>query len=240
MNHSKDQSNIVFEKPFVIAIDGHSSCGKSTIARDLAKSLDFLYIDTGAMYRAITLLMLKNNISLDDESRIASILDEVRMEFIKVNGKRELHLNGKNVEKEIRTPEVAGLVSPVSEISLIRKKLVDMQRKMAQGERVILEGRDIGTVVFPDADIKFFITANVSKRTERRYKELLEKGTPLPFEEVMQNLTERDRIDSGRKDSPLRRAEDAILIDTTEHTRESQLKLVRLMVLRFLMNSQNL
>lgn len=211
----------------IIAIDGHSSCGKSTIAKDLAKELDYLYIDTGAMYRAVTLLLIQNNVDLSDEVSISKLLRQIQLHFKKKNDHRELYMNGCNVEEEIRTPKIASFVSPVSEVSIIRKKLVDLQRKMAeQGEGVILEGRDIGTVVYPDADLKFFVTADIEKRTERRYLELMGKGLNTPLEEVKINLSERDRIDSSRDDSPLRQAKDAILIDTTFHTRESQLAYV--------------
>lgn len=211
------------KKHIVIAIDGHSSCGKSTIARDLADALDFLYIDTGAMYRAVTLHILKNNISLKDLTAIEQMLGVITLEFRKLNGKRELFLNGENVEGEIRTQKVAKWVSPVAEISLIRKKMVDLQRKMATGNNAILEGRDIGTVVFPNADYKFFVTANIHTRAKRRHLELLNKGFSIPIEQVQENLAERDRIDSSREDSPLTQTEDAILVDTTDHTRESQL-----------------
>jgi cytidylate kinase len=213
--------------PLIIAMDGYSSCGKSTIAKDLAAEIDYLYIDTGAMYRAVTLLLLENEVELSDEKAISSLLKDLELEFRKMNGQRELFMNGINVEKEIRTPRIAAFVSPVSEISIIRKRLVEIQRKMAQlGEGVILEGRDIGTVVFPNADLKFFITADLDKRAERRYLELIEKGMSISLEEVRQNLSERDKIDSSRADSPLKRAEDAMLIDTTEHSRESQLQVI--------------
>jgi cytidylate kinase len=213
--------------PLIIAMDGYSSCGKSTIAKDLAAEIDYLYIDTGAMYRAVTLLLLENEVELSDQKTISSLLKDLELEFRKINGQRELFMNGINVEKEIRTPRIAAFVSPVSEVSIIRKRLVEIQRKMAQlGEGVILEGRDIGTVVFPNADLKFFITADLDKRAERRYLELIEKGMSISLEEVRQNLSERDKIDSSRADSPLKRAEDAMLIDTTEHSRESQLQVI--------------
>jgi cytidylate kinase len=214
------------DNTIVIAIDGHSSCGKSTIARDLARALDYLYIDTGAMYRAVTLQMIRDNISLDNPAAIETMLQHIQLEFRKINGIRELFLDGENVEKEIRHPRIAALVSPVAEISSIRRKMVELQRKMAEGTNVILEGRDIGTVVFPNADIKFFITADIETRAKRRLLELMEKGTDISLDEVKTNLAERDRIDSTREDSPLRMAKDALLVDTTEHTRESQLALV--------------
>lgn len=213
--------------PLIIAMDGHSSCGKSTIAKDLAAKIDYLYIDTGAMYRAVTLLLLENEVELSDEKTISTLMKDLELEFRKVNRHRDLFMNGINVEKEIRTPRIAAFVSPVSEVSIIRKKLVEQQRKMAElGEGVILEGRDIGTVVFPNADLKFFITADLEKRAERRYLELIEKGMSISLDEVRKNLSERDKIDSSRADSPLKRAEDALLLDTTEHSRESQLQVI--------------
>lgn len=223
----KATNNNKVKAPLIIAVDGHASCGKSTIAKDLATKIDYLYIDTGAMYRAVTLLLLEKGVELDDEKSISELLKHLELEFRKINDQREMFMNGVNVEKEIRTPRIAAFVSPVSEISIIRKKLVELQRKMAgRGEGVILEGRDIGTVVFPDADLKFFITADLEKRAERRYLEAMEKGLDVSFDEVRQNLSERDKIDSSRADSPLKKAEDAILIDTSAHSRASQLELI--------------
>jgi len=224
----------------IIAIDGHSSCGKSTIAKDLAKALKFLYIDTGAMYRAVTLSLIQNDIALGDFIKIGKLVEDLDLEFKRINQHQELFMNGVNVEKQIRTPEIADLVSPVSEISIIRKKLVDLQRKMAEGDLgVILEGRDIGTVVFPSADLKLFVTADLERRADRRFRELRYKKMEIPIEAVIKNLSDRDRIDSSRDDSPLMMAEDAILVDTTEHSRESQLELVKSLALEVINDKNN-
>lgn len=220
----KKNNMFTAENKIVIAIDGHSSCGKSTIARDLAKAIGYTYIDTGAMYRAVTLFILRGGISLDDEVAIAKLLKDLHFEFCEESACQSLFVNGENVEKEIRKHEIADLVSPVSEISQIRKKLVAVQREMGQKKGSVLEGRDIGTVVFPEAELKFFITADIETRAARRFRELRAKGIPLSMEKVINNLSERDRIDSSRIDSPLKQAPDAIFIDTSKHNRKTQLE----------------
>ncbi len=208
-------------KKITIAIDGFSSTGKSTIAKALAKELDYIYVDTGAMYRAVTLYaMQKNYISTDffEKEKLVNDLTHINLEF-KLSSEFKfaaIHLNGKNVEKEIRTIEVSKLVSPVSTISEVRKKLVAAQQEMGRNKGVVMDGRDIGTVVFPNAELKLFMTASADKRATRRYKELLDRGDKVSFDDVLINVQERDRIDSTRKDSPLKKAKDAIEIDNSD------------------------
>jgi len=210
-------------RKITIAIDGHSSCGKSTLARDLARELNYIYVDTGAMYRGITLKIIRENIDLHDLDSIKELLNRTDMHFIKKEGMDHLVMDGEEVESEIRTTVVAEMVSPVSEISVIRRFLVDLQRKMGQSKGIVMEGRDIGTVVFPDAELKLFVTADLDTRTERRFLELTNKGYDISREMVKKNLSERDHIDSTREDSPLCLHPDAILIDTSNLTRETQL-----------------
>lgn len=206
----------------VIAIDGLSSCGKSTLARDLAQRLHIEYIDSGAMYRAATLYFIENNVDIENEQALSQALDNISIRF--ENGR--ILLNDRDVSSEIRTPAVADLVSPVAALSKVRRKLVELQQSYGDDGSVVMDGRDIGTVVFPNADYKFFITADLKTRTQRRYEELIQKGTPLSYEEVAENLSTRDHIDSTREDSPLIQANDAVLIDTSHLTREEQLNQV--------------
>jgi cytidylate kinase len=204
-----------------IAIDGFSSTGKSTIAKALAKKLGYIYVDTGAMYRAVTLYAMNHNfVSLDNFDREALVrsLPSISLTF-KFNvdkGFAEIYLNGVNVENEIRTLEVSQLVSKVSANSSVRKKLVFEQQVMGKDKGIVMDGRDIGTVVFPDAEIKLFMTASPDTRAQRRYKELITKGDAVSYEEILQNVVERDHLDSTRKDSPLIKAEDAIEIDNSD------------------------
>lgn len=203
----------------IIAIDGHSSCGKSTLARDLAKELAYTYIDSGAMYRAVTLFFLRDEVDYSQISKVENALENIDISW----AENHILLNGEDVESLIRKPEVAEHVSPVAAISKVRSKLVDLQRSYGLHSNVVMDGRDIGTVVFPDADFKFFVTASIEERTKRRYLELKQKGMELSFSEVRTNLSERDRIDSTREDSPLRQADDAIVLDTTHLTRQEQM-----------------
>ncbi len=210
-----------------IAIDGYSSTGKSTIAKQLAKALGYVYVDTGAMYRAVTLFaMQKGFISENkkDVNSLVSSLDEIELEFEynETLGFSEMYLNGKNVEKEIRTLAVSQFVSPVAEIEAVRTKLVAMQQKMGKAKGIVMDGRDIGTVVFPDAEIKIFMSASPEKRAYRRYKELLDKGEEVDYDEVLKNVQQRDAIDSSRKVSPLRKAKDAIEFDNSDMGLEEQ------------------
>ena len=207
----------------IIAIDGYSSCGKSTLAKALAKHYDFVFIDTGAMYRAVSLFFLRNQVDLDDKQAIQVSLEQIEIELSQINGKALTFLNGEDVSREIRERKVADIVSEVAKIDIVRSKMVDYQRKMSKDKSVVMDGRDIGTVVFPDADVKFFVTASIKERTKRRFLELKQKGMALSREEVKKNLERRDHIDSTRKNSPLRRADDAYLIDNTYLNQEEQL-----------------
>ncbi|TCP24436.1 cytidylate kinase [Tenacibaculum skagerrakense] len=208
-------------KKIIIAIDGFSSTGKSTIAKQLAKHLNYIYVDTGAMYRAVTLYAMLNDIidknSFDKQQLINDLnLIQLSFTFNPALGFAEMYLNGVNVEKEIRSIEVSKLVSKVSEISEVRKKLVQEQQQMGKDKGIVMDGRDIGTVVFPDAELKLFMTASADKRAVRRYKELIDRGDNVKYDEILQNVQERDRIDSSRKDSPLVKAEDAIEFDNSD------------------------
>lgn len=214
-------------KKITIAIDGFSSTGKSTLAKQLAKHLGYIYVDTGAMYRAVALFAMQNNlISADsfDKVKLLNELKNIVLEF-KFNtelGFAEMYLNGENVEKAIRTIEVSGFVSKVAEVSEVRAKLVEQQQEMGKNKAIVMDGRDIGTVVFPDAELKIFMTASAATRAQRRYEELLQKGDSVTYEEVLKNVEERDYIDTHRDDSPLVMAEDAVEIDNSHLSREEQ------------------
>lgn len=218
-------------KKITIAIDGFSSTGKSTLAKQLAKHLGYVYVDTGAMYRAIALFAMQNgyiNSELFDKEKLIASLPSIKLLF-KFNsdlGFAEMYLNDTNVEKEIRTIEVSSFVSKVAEISEVRAKLVEQQKEMGKDKGVVMDGRDIGTVVFPDAELKIFMTASAATRAQRRYDELTEKGDDVSFEEVLHNVEERDYIDTHRDNSPLVRAEDAIEIDNSYLSREEQFDVV--------------
>jgi CMP/dCMP kinase len=217
-------------KQITIAIDGHSACGKSTTAKAVAAKLGFLYIDSGAMYRSVTLQILRNKININNLSTVEDILQQtdITFRYNDVNQENEIYLNGINVENLIRSPDVADKVSAVSALAPVRRAMVKLQQKIANtSERgVIMDGRDIGTVVLPDADLKFFMTADANVRAERRKKELEGKGIYIPFGEVLHNLLERDDKDSSRKESPLRKADDAIIIDTSNLTFEEQVEII--------------
>lgn len=209
------------KKRLIIAIDGHSSCGKSTFAKAIARELDYLYIDSGAMYRAVTLFCIRNayitGSSLKEKEITASMpLIRISFRYNADTGKHETYLNGENVENQIRQTKVSSLVSIISKIKSVRDRLVEMQREAGMNKNIVMDGRDIGTVVFPDADIKIFMTASEEIRAERRFKELREKGMDVSFEDVLNNISERDSIDSGREISPLKKAEDAYLLDNSE------------------------
>lgn len=213
-------------RKITIAIDGHSSCGKSTLAKDLAKALDYIYVDSGAMYRAVTLFFIQNKIDIKDKESVTKALDHIAIRFVQKAGQRRTHLNGVDVEDAIRTMEVSELVSPVSAISEVRRALVKQQQEMGEAKGIVMDGRDIGTVVFPNAELKIFLTAANETRSQRRYEELLAKGMKVSLEEIKQNLKERDHIDSTRKDSPLRRAETAIVIDNSYLSRDEQFQMI--------------
>jgi cytidylate kinase len=216
----------------IIAIDGNSGCGKSSTAKVIAKELQYIYIDTGAMYRAVTYFFLKNNIDLNNELDVAGALNQIDIsfEYNMSSTKNETYLNGKNVEFQIRQMDVSNMVSPVSEISAVRRKLVEQQRRMGQQKGIVMDGRDIGTVVFPEAELKIFMTASLEVRAKRRQLELQEKGTEVDIKEVIENLGNRDRIDSSRDDSPLKKAEGAIEIDTSNLTFDEQVNKILVLV----------
>ena len=217
------------KKGLVIAIDGFSSTGKSSISKVVADTLGLIHIDTGAMYRAITLFGLrnfKNEKQEIDLSKLLQNLNEISLEFKENSGKLEIYLNGENVSKEIRTTEVSDNVSLIAKHPEVRARLVVLQRDIAEKQGVIMDGRDIGTVVLPNADYKFFLTASADERARRRFLELQSLGIETTIEEVKQNLIERDRIDSERDISPLKQAEDAILIDNTNLNKEETIDLI--------------
>lgn len=208
----------------IIAIDGPSGTGKSTTAKIIAKNLGITYLDTGAMYRAITLAALEAKIPPEDEAGLDRLLRSSAITFGEGN---HLMLNGKDREQDIRGKEVSGMVSPYSTVPVVRAALTQKQREIGRAQSCILDGRDIGTVVFPDADFKFFLVTDIKVRAQRRYLECREKGIPMTLEEIEKNLSERDRIDSTRKTAPLRKAEDAIEIDTTQLSIEQQVKKIQ-------------
>jgi cytidylate kinase len=213
-------------KGLIIAIDGPAGSGKSTSAKLIAKKLGYLYIDTGAMYRAITFLALENGV-IDDESKIIELARACSLELRYDDGEVIVLLNGRDISKEIRSSDVNSHVSDVSKISKIRKLMVEKQREMSfKGTGVVMEGRDIGTVVFPDADVKIFLTASLDTRANRRANEYFEKGTSVLVEDIKNNISNRDKIDSGRNDSPLVKAPDAMEVDTTNVTIDEQVNLI--------------
>lgn len=210
-------------KKIVIAIDGHSSSGKSTMAKDLAKEIGYIYIDTGAMYRAVTLYCIQQGYVEGEaikEDLLEQAIPDINISF-RLNpetGRPDTFLNGVNVEREIRGMEVANLVSPVAALSFVRRALVAKQQEMGKDKGIVMDGRDIGTVVFPDAELKLFVTASPEVRARRRVDELEAKGEPASYEEVLENVKKRDHIDSTRKESPLRQAEDALVLDNSYMT----------------------
>lgn len=214
-------------KKITIAIDGFSSTGKSTVAKGLAKKLNYVYVDTGAMYRAVTLYMMRKLFVSDtnfDEEAIIRHLPFVSLKFVfnEDKGFGEMYLNGENVEKEIRYMEVSQQVSKVAAVTDVRKMLVEQQQEMGKEKGVVMDGRDIGTVVFPDAELKIFMTASTEKRAQRRYDELIERGDEVEYDAVLKNVKDRDFMDSTREDSPLIRAEDAVEFDNSDLDLEEQ------------------
>lgn len=216
-------------KPIVIAVDGFAATGKSTTARKVAERLGYTFIDTGAMYRAVTLYLQREGIQINAENpELEAALSRIFLDF-RLNpetGRRDMFLNGENVETDIRSLEVSAQVSEVAAISSIRRRLVAMQQEMGQQGGVVMDGRDIGTVVFPQAELKIFLTAQMEVRVQRRMSELTRKGKPADPDEVRSNLQHRDHIDSTRADSPLKKAEDAVEIDTTELSIPAQVDIV--------------
>ena len=215
-------------RPLIIAIDGFSSCGKSTFAKAIAQKLGYAYIDTGAMYRAVTLFALQNGMITNGTIDIPALigrLNDIRITFRRNSetGENETFLNGECVERNIRTIAVSEAVSEISAIKEVRQKLVSLQQAMGKDKAIVMDGRDIGTNVFPDADIKIFMTASPEIRTQRRYDELIKKGMPASWDEISQNLAKRDHIDQTREESPLRQASDAIVLDNSNMTPDEQM-----------------
>ena len=208
----------------IVAIDGFSSCGKSTLAKGLAKVLHYAYLDSGAMYRAVTLFFLENKVDYNEPTAVEAALLQIEIHFERVEGQNHAFLNGRDVERDIRGMLVSDHVSPVSTISSVRRAMVRQQQGMGRRRGIVADGRDIGTVVFPDAELKIFLTAEPDVRTSRRHLELAAKGIDADWNDIQRNLLERDRIDSSRADSPLRRADDAVVIDNTLLSEEQQLQ----------------
>lgn len=215
-------------KKITIAIDGYSSCGKSTMARQLAAELGYVFVDSGAMYRAVTLYFLQQHVNCHNEQDVAAALQQIQLSFVWNDEKlqSDIYLNGKNVSGEIRDMNVAMKVSEVAALPAVRHFAVAQQQKMGKEKGIVMDGRDIGTVVFPDAELKIFVTASIEVRTQRRYDELKHNDPNVSIDEVRDNLQARDYIDTTRKVSPLRQAEDAILLDNSNISREEQLRLL--------------
>ena len=217
------------DKKITIAIDGFSSTGKSTVAKQLARRLGYVYVDTGAMYRAVTLFAMRNSLITDENLETEALIEHLpflRLGFVynPEAGFGEMYLNGENVEREIRQMGVSKYVSRIAAVPEVRQLLVAQQQKMGKERGIVMDGRDIGTVVFPDAELKIFMTATAEERAQRRYRELRERGEPVSYEAVFENVEQRDRLDTTRKDSPLRKAEDAIELDNSKLGLEEQFK----------------
>jgi CMP/dCMP kinase len=219
---------ITLKKPIIIALDGHSSCGKSSFAKEIARELGYLYVDSGAMYRAVTLFAMRNGWILNKTvnfSALEKAIDSIEVDF-RYNSKilkYETFLNGENVEEEIRNMAVSENVSEISKIKVVRQHLVKLQQKLGERKGIVMDGRDIGTVVYPNAEIKIFMTASIEVRAERRYKELVEKGIKGSLDEVRENLSQRDYLDQTRMESPLKKADDAIVLDNSNMTPSQQM-----------------
>jgi cytidylate kinase len=209
----------------VVAIDGYSSCGKSTLAKALAKKLHFIYVDSGSMYRAVTLFLQRQKIDITNEQQVTEALKHIHLNFHSRDYQTHITLNDEEVSDEIRNMAVSEMVSDVSAIRSVRKEMVKQQQRMGRSKNIVMDGRDIGTTVFPNAQVKIFMTADPKIRAERRYKELQEKGENISLEEVFENLAHRDYLDTTRKESPLTRANDAIILDNTNLTQEQQLSI---------------
>ncbi|MFD0962481.1 (d)CMP kinase [Pseudofulvibacter geojedonensis] len=219
----------------IIAIDGYSSTGKSTLAKQLAKKLGFIYVDTGAMYRAVTLYAIRNGYISDENFDVENFvleLDKIKISFLfnPQLGFAEVYLNGENVEKHIRTMQVSGFVSPIAAVPEVRYLLVKQQQEMGKNKGLVMDGRDIGTVVFPNAELKLFMTASDQVRAQRRYDELIARGEQVTFDEVLHNVRERDYIDSHRENSPLMKADDAIEIDNSNLSIDEQFEKIKKMI----------
>ena len=209
-------------KKITIAIDGHSSCGKSTMAKDLARTVGYVYVDTGAMYRSVTLYAMRHGLFRADgsirEADLEAVMPDIHIDQRLVDGKTVTFLNGEDVERDIRTLEVSSHVSPIAALGFVRSALVAQQQRMGSQGGIVMDGRDIGTVVFPHAELKVFVTASAQVRAQRRYDELRQKGMAADYDDILRNVEERDYIDSHREVSPLRKADDAILLDNSQMT----------------------
>lgn len=213
-------------KTVKIAIDGPAGAGKSSVAKAAAKRLGYIYVDTGAMYRTVGLFVLKSGLNPKNKKDVLSVLDGAAIDIKYINGTQNIFLNGENVSDEIRKPEVSVAASDVAVVGEVRRRMVELQRELSKRENVIMDGRDIGTRVLPDADVKIFLTASAEERASRRYKELVEKGTECSYEEVLKDIKYRDKNDSEREIDPLRPADDSIIIDTTGLDVEQSEKLI--------------
>ena len=227
------------KKKITIAIDGYSSTGKSTLAKQLAKALHYIYVDTGAMYRAVTLFAIRNGFIGDGDERLEAlvkVLPQIHLKFMSNSelGFSEMYLNGENVEREIRQMEVSQYVSRIAEVQEVRYKLVEMQKSMGIDKGIVMDGRDIGTTVFPDAELKVFMTASAQARAARRYKELLDRGEEVTYDEVHKNVQKRDHIDSHREFSPLRKADGAIEFDNSDMGLEEQFERLESIARRYI------
>ena len=210
-------------KNIIVAIDGYSSCGKSTLAKALAKKLHFIYVDSGAMYRAVTLFFIRNKVNINDEKEIEKALNDIHLNFHSRDYQTHITLNDEEVSEEIRQMPVSEIVSEISAVRLVRKEMVKQQQRMGKSKNIVMDGRDIGTTVFPFAEVKIFMTADPKIRAERRYKELKAKGETTSLEDIFDNLAHRDYLDTTRKESPLTRAKDAIVLDNTTLNEKQQL-----------------
>lgn len=228
-------------KKIIVAIDGFSSCGKSTMAKTLARETGYIYVDTGAMYRAVSLFCIRNGWMTDSELNTAAIekhIAEIQLEFrTNENGKAEMYMNGENIENEIRTLDVANGASKVSTLGAVRRELVRQQQKMGEKKGIVMDGRDIGTVVFPEAELKIFLTASAEVRAQRRWDEMRTKSENVSYEEVLANVIERDFRDQNRDESPLRKAVDAIEIDNTTLQPNEQQEILRQLFEKKLLNT---
>ena len=217
---------------FIVAVDGPAGSGKGTITKKIAEEMNLTSIDTGAMYRSVTLAMLEKNIKVEEIEQIKNLLEQIKIEFKRIGNEQKIYLNNKDVSLEIRSKEVNENVSQVSAIDIVRSKMVELQRKIAQNIDVIMEGRDIGTNVFPNADVKIYLDATPEERARRRFKQNEENGINIPFEEILENVKQRDFIDSTRKNAPLRKAEDAIYIDSSNMTIEEVVNEIKKIIIQ--------
>lgn len=221
-------------KNIIVAIDGYSSCGKSTLAKALAKKLHFIYVDSGAMYRAVTLYFIRHKVNINDEKEIEKALQDIHLNFHSRDYQTHITLNDEEVSEEIRQMPVSEIVSEISALRPVRKEMVKQQQRMGKSKNIVMDGRDIGTTVFPFAEVKIFMTADPKIRAERRYKELKAKGETTSLEDIFDNLAHRDYLDTTRKESPLTRAKDAIVLDNTTLNEKQQLEFALERVIPFI------